>query len=153
MRIALIFILSLNLQLAHASDFNYNEIRHLYVEATDNEEDCHKLFKLTEASTLEENAIAYSYHAVSKMLRSKFSLNILYKYSEFNSGKEMLEKAISSNPNNLELRFLRYCIQKNVPGILNYNDNLDSDSVFISTHLQSKDVELRTFINPIFNAL
>lgn len=153
MRIALIFILTLSLQVVQASDFNYTELRNLYIEASNNEAECKKLFELTEGSALEENIIAYSYHAVSKMLISKFSLNPFFKYSEFNSGKDMLETAISYAPNNLELRFLRYCIQKNTPSFLNYNDNLDSDSLFIVTQLNSYNAELKTFINPIFNAL
>ena len=64
----------------------------------------------------------------------------------------MLEKAISSDPNNLELRFLRYCVQINTPKFLNYNEDLKSDSLFITSQLES-NVELKSFINPIFNAL
>jgi len=152
MRITLIFILTLNLQFVQASDFNFAVLRSLYVEASSSETECQKLFSLTQGSTLEDNVIAYSYHAVSKMLRSKFSLNPFIKFSEFNSGKDMLEEAISLYPNHLEIRFLRYCIQKNVPDFLNYNSHLDSDSLFIVSQLNSDNVELKSFINPIFNA-
>lgn len=152
MRIALLFILTFNLQLVQASDFDNNELRKLYIEASNNEVECQKLFKLTEESILEENILAYSYHAISKMLISKFALNPLFKYSEFNAGKEMLEKAISSDPYNLELRFLRYCVQINTPKFLNYNEDLESDSLFITSQLES-NIELKSFINPIFNAL
>ena len=152
MRILLIFILSLNLQFVHASDYNYDELRSLYIYASNDEVECQKLLKLTEGSVLEEDVIAYSYHAVSKMLNSKFSLNPLFKFSEFNAGKDMLEEAISLEPNNLELRFLRYCVQINTPKFLNYKSNLDADRLFISNQLES-DVELKSFINPIFNAL
>ncbi len=152
MRILLIFILSLNLQFVHASDYNYDELRSLYIYASNDEVECQKLLKLTEGSVLEEDIIAYSYHAVSKMLNSKFSLNPFFKFSEFNAGKDMLEEAISLEPNNLELRFLRYCVQINTPKFLNYKANLDADSLFISNQLES-NVELKSFINPIFNAL
>ncbi|MBL6872838.1 MAG: hypothetical protein ISR00_02685 [Flavobacteriales bacterium] len=152
MRILLIFILSLNLQFVHASDYNYDELRSLYIYASNDEVECQKLLKLTEGSELEEDIIAYSYHGVSKMLNSKFSLNPFFKFSEFNTGKDMLEEAISLEPNNLELRFLRYCVQINTPKFLNYKANLDADSLFISNQLES-NVELKSFINPIFNAL
>lgn len=152
MRIALLFILTFNLQLVQASDYDYNELRKLYIEALNNEVECQKLFKITEESILEDNIIAYSYHAISKILISKFAHNPLFKYSEFISGKEMLEKAISLDPNNLELRFLRYCVQINTPIFLNYNEDLESDSLFINSQLES-NVELKSFINPIFNAL
>ncbi|MDG1190161.1 MAG: hypothetical protein P8N00_06380, partial [Flavobacteriales bacterium] len=59
---------------------------------------------------------------------------------------------ISSDPYNLELRFLRYCVQINTPKFINYNEYLESDSLFITSQLES-NIELKSFINPIFNAL
>ena len=47
MRIALLFLLTFNLQLVQASDFDYNELRKLYIEASNNEVECQKLFKLS----------------------------------------------------------------------------------------------------------
>jgi len=43
-------------------------------------------------------------------------------------------------------------VQINTPKFLNYNEDLKSDSLFITSQLES-NVELKSFINPIFNVL
>ena len=56
------------------------------------------------------------------------------KLSRFREGKGMLEEAVANQPENLEVRFLRYTIQKNIPGFLGY-DNLEEDREFIMDRL------------------
>lgn len=59
---------------------------------------------------------------------------ILNKMNDFNLGKNMLEGAISSKGNDLELLFLRLTIQINLPIILNYKQNISEDKVFVLKH-------------------
>ena len=56
------------------------------------------------------------------------------KLSRFREGKGMLEEALADQPESLEVRFLRYTIQKNIPGFLGY-DNLEEDQEFILDRL------------------
>jgi hypothetical protein len=56
------------------------------------------------------------------------------KISRFRDGKKLLEGAVAEKPENLEVRFLRYTIQKNIPGFLGY-DNLEEDRKFILDRL------------------
>ena len=43
----------------------------------------------------------------------------------------MLEKAITADKNNIELRFLRLAAQANTPSFLGYNDKISSDRSFL----------------------
>ena len=53
------------------------------------------------------------------------------KLDAFNKGKELLEKEIKNNPNNVEYRFLRLAIQERAPWIVGYSSNIDEDKEFI----------------------
>jgi hypothetical protein len=54
------------------------------------------------------------------------------KLESFKEGHSKLQKAINNDPTNAIYRFLRLIIQENAPGILNYNDDIDEDSRYIS---------------------
>lgn len=71
------------------------------------------------------------------------------KLSLFNQGRELLESLIKSNPENIELRYIRYCIQLNIPSFLGY-DNRVSDKLFLQLHLkQIDDAELNQMVQSI----
>lgn len=60
----------------------------------------------------------------------------------------MLEKAIQFDQKNIELRFLRYTFQTNVPSFLNYNDNKENDRVFLLQSLNRlNDLKLKNIIS------
>ncbi len=59
------------------------------------------------------------------------------KLKYFREGKSMLEDYISHNPDDLEARYVRVLVQENIPGILGYKDNIDSDKSFVASHIDS----------------
>lgn len=130
-----------------------DEIRHLYVHAQKEKVACQQLYNLTENSNLNANTLAYSYHAVAKMMLAKHDSNPVKKWRYFYKGKNMLENAINKYPNNLELRFLRYCVQLNVPDFLAYNSNLESDKEIITNQIDEQTESLQLFIKPILKTL
>jgi hypothetical protein len=50
----------------------------------------------------------------------------------------MLERAIQSDPQNIELRYLRLAIQTSIPAFLNYNKNIDSDKILLLGAIKSR---------------
>jgi hypothetical protein len=48
------------------------------------------------------------------------------KYDYFKSGKKEIELAVNGDPQNWEIRFIRFTVQRHIPDFLNYN-NLDED--------------------------
>jgi hypothetical protein len=66
------------------------------------------------------------------MKKAGLVLNPAEKLSLFKNGHKKLEAAIKNSTENVELRFLRLIIQENAPSILNYNDDLEKDSIYIT---------------------
>jgi len=150
----LIFLIILSCcHLSMAQNFDLNNIRQLYLQATDNRENCKQLLQLTMSDNADTNPLKYGYYAVAKILYSQFLFNPISKYSQFNQGKQMLEQVISLHPNNLELRFLRYCVQLNAPSFLNYKQNIMADKILINQHIWNESKDLQSFINPILQSL
>ena len=88
------------------------------------------------------------------MIKSKFLANPISKIKHFNKGKEILEVSIDNEPNSIELIFLRYSIQKNIPKFLMYRSNLKSDLEFIEKNLSLlHDIQLKEFITNSLNEL
>lgn len=58
--------------------------------------------------------------------------NPAQKLRTFNKGKENVEKAVKADPDNVEIRFVRYTIQSKSPKFLGYNDNVEADKAFVN---------------------
>lgn len=82
--------------------------------------------------------IIIGFKAMSELVLCKHVFNPISKLSHFHSGKDLLEKAIAIDPENIELRFYRYCTQLNVPSILNYSYNLKEDKQFLFKFIESQ---------------
>ena len=61
----------------------------------------------------------------------------------FNRGKSILEEAIEANPLNVELRYLRYSLQKRVPDFLGYNANIDEDLLMIKKKITGSGMSVK----------
>ena len=84
-----------------------------------------------------------AFFAVGNFFMAKHAVNPLSKYSYFNKGKKALDNAVSKDPNNLEIRFMRYISQEQTPAFLGYNKDLKSDKTFIlAEYKKSKDEDL-----------
>ncbi|MBL7711980.1 MAG: hypothetical protein JNL13_05940, partial [Chitinophagaceae bacterium] len=89
------------------------------------------------------------YKAMSELMMCPHVSGPFNKLGYFNRGRKMLEQAIGKDRNNAELRFMRFCIQNNVPAILNYSGDLDADKEFLISYLKragAKDAGLHELI-------
>ncbi|SFH88457.1 hypothetical protein SAMN05443292_0610 [Halpernia frigidisoli] len=81
-----------------------------------------------------------AYIGIGNLFMAKHAGNPFSKLSYFKTGKKFLEKAVSSAPESLEIRFLRYTTQTEMPAFLGYNKNMAEDKIFILDHYKdSKD--------------
>ncbi len=150
----LLLLLVVFLSLASNSEGQeINYLRYLYIDSSTNGKSCDSLIKLTEKSSDEEWQ-KRGYFAVGTMKKSQYVLDPVRKLFYFNKGKNILNELIESKPQDLELRFLRYCAQKKTPSFLNYKNELETDEAFINSKLK-KDNRNKTeqFIYPIFNKI
>ena len=153
MRFWIIISLLFSLANSQAQELNLSEVRTLYIDASFEEEKANKLYEVTKNSSIESDHKNFTYHAIAILLQSKFTINPFDKLKSFREGKEQLEKVISQYPEDIELRFLRFCVQDGTPAILDYKLNMEEDSRFIKNNISTTSEELQRFIMPIFKTL
>lgn len=97
-------------------------------------------------------ALAQGYKGIAYLMMARQAWNPVSKWSYFNKGKHTLEKAIKADPNNTELRYLRFSVQTNLPSFLRYSGNIEEDEQFIRTHLQQlQDDDLKMRVQAYLN--
>ena len=87
----------------------------------------------------DEDPTAEGYFALATMLQAKRYGNPFTKLSFFNKGKKILEHVIEKNPDNAELRFLRFAVQTEVPAILLYYGDIADDQAILDSYAQSNN--------------
>lgn len=67
------------------------------------------------------------YIGVSEMMGAKYVVSPIAKLNRFKKGKMMIEKAVEKAPEDLEIRFLRFSVQTNLPSFLGYDSDIHTD--------------------------
>jgi hypothetical protein len=78
---------------------------------------------------------AKGYTAALIFIKSREFNSPFKKMRFFNLAKKKMEQVINSSPNHIELRYLRYSIQKTVPEFLGYSQNVEEDLNFIKNKI------------------
>lgn len=97
-------------------------------------EDENKLEKLEEFirqnfsdSISQYPSIVLAYYGGVEALKAKHAFWPFEKLSYFNSSMDILKTAVAKEPENLEIRFIRFSILDHVPGILGYSEERETD--------------------------
>ena len=123
---------------------NITEVRAFYDKAIYSEKEAIKLCANFESST---DIIEQGYVAATIITRAKFVFNPYKKYAFFEQGKLKLEALLAKYPDDIELRYIRYMIQTNIPSFLGYKSAIKSDRVFLTAQVNTlKDQDLKTRI-------
>ncbi len=91
------------------------------------------LLSRTSSSTNQNLKIAYE--GVAYMAYAKHKINPYSKYKSFIDGRNLLELAIRQDSENIEIRFVRFIIQKHTPSFLGYKQNIKTDKLYILKNL------------------
>lgn len=127
-----------------AGNMDIIELRNLYYKASTNKEDAEKFHKATMDATSIDKHLLSGYSGMSWMIKANHSFNPYNKLSYFFKGKALLDDAIAADPINIELRFLRYCVQTNAPGFLSYNANITGDkNIILAAYPAISDKDLK----------
>jgi hypothetical protein len=113
------------------------EIRKMYYEASGSSRVANELQRRLENISVENNPVLFGYKGMSKLMVCYHSYNPYTKLSYFVKGKEMLEKAISAQPGNAELVYLRFSVQTNAPVFLSYYSNIKDDKEVLLAFLKA----------------
>jgi hypothetical protein len=129
MKLVLVGFLSFFLFFIHIE-----EVRKLYPEAIEDTSKTDNLNELLATITLENNAVLYGYKGAVLTLKAKHAKTAKDKKEFFQEGVAIIEAAVASKPENIELRFIRLSVQENAPKIVKYRDAMEADKNFILQH-------------------
>lgn len=107
-----------------------NEVRTSYNKAVLDKKLCEKMIEELELSK-EKSVLALAYLGAYQTIWANHVFNPLSKLATFKKGKNNIELAISKEPENVEMRYIRFSVQKNSPSFLGYNNNLKEDKDFL----------------------
>jgi len=112
---------------SYALDLEY--LRKNYSKAVDDKALCKSLMEKLSKETTSDVHKAYLGGLMT--IWANHVSGVVAKLNSFNLGKEVIEKAVKSNPDNVEIRFIRFSVQKNCPSFLGYNKNIAADKKFL----------------------
>lgn len=132
MRVTLLYIMLWSLPVMHiaAQDVNLDEVRRNLRYAPTNKAVCEKMINLLEGQAT-KSSTHLGYLGAYQAIWAEHASNPFSKLRTFNKGKGNVEKAITNDRQNVELRFIRYSIQRNVPKMLGYNKEVEIDRAIL----------------------
>ena len=149
--IILAFIFSFELFAFNSNENNkldsstINQIREVYYQAVEDEDKIDILSDLIQEKFSEYPgtypSLILAYYGSLDALRAKHAFWPFSKMSYLSTSMEIFKKAISEDPDNLEIRFMRFSILDHVPGFLGYGDELNSDIQIILKLLTENNFE------------
>ncbi|WP_345954753.1 hypothetical protein [Mucilaginibacter sp. PAMB04168] len=90
------------------------------------------------AATTNKSPILTCYFGVVQALKAKHAWNPYFKVKHLNDSEKTLQQAVSREPDNMEIRFMRFSIEHNVPGFLGYGKHLTDDRNEMIKQLERK---------------
>lgn len=130
-----IFVVSSSVQSA-----DIDSVRFLYFEEWVGECGAEKLVDYLEEINKKGNELLKVYKGAALATTANCEFMPWNKLKNFNNGKSYIESAVNNDPENLEIRFIRFTIQSNIPSLLNY-DNIEEDKDFILKKLLLQSTE------------
>lgn len=107
-------------------------IRASYAKAPSDRTVCKAMIE--ELGRSNANTLHIAYLGAFRAIWAKHAINPITKLVTFNKGREHIEKAVLNDPENVEIRFVRFSIQKNCPSFLGYNTDIQKDRQFIEAN-------------------
>ncbi|AOW19204.1 hypothetical protein [Urechidicola croceus] len=132
-------LITLYLFLIISSSSVLDEVRNEFPKIESNVEADEFLSKLEN----EESVTLKAYSAIMLFMKSRYVKFPTAKMKYFNKGKKRLEKLINENPDNIEIRYLRFFMQKQIPKFLGYNKNIEEDFLYIMNNIYSSNLETK----------
>jgi hypothetical protein len=83
--------------------------------------------------------VILAYSGGIEALKAKYVFSPFSKFSHLIKSLDILDEAVSRMPDNLEVRFIRFSILDNIPGIFGYGKEKASDKEVIISELLRKD--------------
>lgn len=134
-----IFFLVLFAAFQLKASVNMTTVRDLFSKAAESSASCNQLHAMTAAGTLTKDPVLFAYHAAAEMIKANHASWPQQKLGHFTAGKMLLEKVIEKYPKDVEMRYVRYCVQRGCPMFLGYSSKKATDKQFILANIDKTD--------------
>jgi len=130
--IFLSMVLAISFHAVDTSALHLEVIRQHYLMAVMDKSTCHSM--VLELEKHGESNVHLAYLGAFQAIWAHHTFNPFEKLSTFRKGIKNIEKAAMRSPNNIEIIFIRYSVQKNCPRFLGYSNNLVEDEIFLQAN-------------------
>jgi len=113
-------------------DLNY--LRTNYYKSVSDKSLCQNMITDLE-NDKDKSAVQLAYLGGLQTIWANHVFSPISKLSTFNEGKKNIELAVSKDPNNIEIRFVRLSVQEKIPSFLGYKSNIKEDTEMIKNNL------------------
>lgn len=100
-----------------------------------------------------KSPVIVGYIGTLQALKAKHTWNPYSKMKQVANAEKTFEKAIKADPHNLELRYLRYSVEHNLPKILGQSKNMDADKQEMLKQIAQHTIEDRELVINVINYL
>lgn len=112
-------------------------IRKLLVTALESKKTTDSLYKSL-GEIKERSALINAYMGTLEALKAKHAWNPYNKFKYLNDCEKTFKGAVATDPHNIEIRFMRFSIEHNVPKFLGYTKNLVADRLEMVKQIDAK---------------
>lgn len=127
MRFKFLLLISI-LSLAFTGTSDVSNYRKLYLESVEKPASAESLLNSTQSST---DAIGKAYCGAAWALKAKHSSNPIKKLEHLKTGLAKLNDAVVSDAINVEIRFLRFSVEENIPSMVSFTSHIEDDKKMI----------------------
>lgn len=123
---------------AKANDHDPKTIRKQLLTAIKSSKTTDSLYTSLDA-VKHKSALITGYLATLQALKAIHAWNPFTKLKYLNAAEKTYTDAVTADPHNIEIRFMRFSVEHNVPGFLGYHKNLETDRKTIIEQLKKKN--------------
>lgn len=133
-----------------ADELSLEDIRKNYEISVSDKNVCQSMIEQL-SHQLNDN-VHLAYYGAFQTIWANHTGNPFEKLKTFKKGKKNIDKAAELSPNNVEIIFIRYSIQKQSPKFLGYKSHLKEDEVYLLKHLKDiTNLHLKSMVHNILN--
>ncbi|HEY1045880.1 MAG TPA: hypothetical protein VGF79_05535 [Bacteroidia bacterium] len=123
-----IFYITVLVALAFTGTSDVANYRKLYLESVEKPASAETLLSSTQSAT---EAIGKAYCGAAWALKAKHGNNPIKKLEHLKTGLTKLNDAVVSDAINVEIRFLRFSVEENIPSLVSFTSHIDDDKKMI----------------------
>lgn len=115
-------------------------VRQTYFQAKDSEAATRQLVEVLKEATIAE-PLLWAYRGAAQALKAKFVFNPFSKLEMVQKAHQMMTEAVNADPTDIEIRFVRFTIQTNLPPFLNLSREIELDKQAVMQHWEQNTKE------------